>query len=203
MGSEMCIRDRYLTKWTTRQDAELFRLMCYIHTTKAHKMTGWVNDPFHELQGRIYSDSDFAGCEQTSRSTNGIHTCLLGKNTYFPLSGQSKRQGCISQSTTEAELVAASLALRTNGLPLAGILEALNAGVPNATSTVIHCVDNQAMMEVVRTGRNPTMRHLGRVHGVCSGFMHEQYGERWTADDQPSGGRGTQNGVRVIILDAC
>ena len=110
--------------------------MCYIHTTKAHKMTGWVNDPFPELQGRIYSDSDFAGCEQTSRSTSGIHTCLLGKNTYFPLSGQSKRQGCISQSTTEAELVAASLALRTNGLPLAGILEALNDGVPNTVWTI-------------------------------------------------------------------
>ena len=70
---------RYLTKWTTRQDAELFRLMCYIHTTKAHKMTGWVNDPFHELQGRIHSDSDFDGCEQTSRSTSGIHTLPVGQ----------------------------------------------------------------------------------------------------------------------------
>ena len=42
------------------------------------------------------------------------------------------------------------------------------------------------MMEVVRTGRNPTMRHLGRVHGVCIGFMHEQYGK---SDGQPTANR--------------
>ena len=141
------------------------------------------HDPFQELQGRIYSDSDFAGCEQTSRSTSGVHTCVLGKNTYFPLAGQSKRQGCISQSTTEAELVAASFALRTNGLPLAGILEYLSGEIPNAQPMVVHCVGNQAMMEVIRTGRNPTMRHLGRVHGVCIGFMHEQY--KLAPDDHP------------------
>ena len=50
---------------------------------------------------------------------------------------------------------------------------------------VVHCVDNQAMMEVIRTGRNPTMRHLGRVHGVCIGFMHEQY--KPAPDDHPGG----------------
>ena len=161
-------------------------------------MTGWVNDSFHELQGRVYADSDFAGCEQSSRSTSGIHTCLLGKNTYFPLSGQSKRQGCISQSTTEAELVAASLALRTNGLPLASILEHLNQDQKGKTTNIVHCVDNQAMMEVIRTGRNPTMRQLGRVHGVGIGFMHEQFSKPTT--NRP-GGSGTANGICVVLSD--
>ena len=71
-------------------------------------------------------------------------------------------------------------------MPLAGILEILNGGVADATSTVIHCVDNQSMMEVVRTGRNPTMRHLGRVHGVCIGFLHEQYSKN---DGPPTANR--------------
>ena len=31
------------------------------------------------------------------------------------------------------------------------------------------------MIAVVRTGRNPTMRHLGRVHGVDVEYLHRQY----------------------------
>ena len=41
------------------------------------------------------------------------------------------------------------------------------------------------MMEVIRTGRNPTMRQLSRVHGVCIGFMHEQFSKPTT--NRPGG----------------
>ena len=34
--------------------------------------------------------------------------------------------------------------------------------------------DNQAMIRVVRSGRNPTMRHLNRVHRVDIASMHEK-----------------------------
>ncbi len=37
--------------------------------------------------------------------------------------------------------------------------------------------DNQAMIQVVKTGKNPTMRHLGRVHRIAVGWLHE----RWEA----------------------
>jgi len=109
---------KYMTKWTKKQDRELHQLMSYIHHSKHMKMVGWVSDPFDLLQIQLYSDSDFAGCIETMRSTTGMHTCLTGPGTYFPLSGHSKREGCTSQSITEAELVAASHALRTSGLPL-------------------------------------------------------------------------------------
>ena len=33
--------------------------------------------------------------------------------------------------------------------------------------------DNTAMIRVVETGRNPTMKHLNRVHGVGIAFLHE------------------------------
>ena len=32
--------------------------------------------------------------------------------------------------------------------------------------------DNKAMIGVVRSGRNPTMRHLERSHGVCIRVVH-------------------------------
>ena len=138
-------------------------------------MVGWVSDSFESLQIQLYSDSDFAGCIESMRSTTGMHSCLTGPGTYFPLSGQSKRQGCISQSTTEAELVAASHALRSSGLPLLNLFDTMCPQEKGDPARLVHLVDNQAMISVVRTGRNPTMRHLGRVHGVCIGFMHEQF----------------------------
>ena len=33
--------------------------------------------------------------------------------------------------------------------------------------------DNSAMIQVFKTGRNPTMRTLGRVHGISICPMHE------------------------------
>ncbi|CAE7597851.1 unnamed protein product, partial [Symbiodinium pilosum] len=37
--------------------------------------------------------------------------------------------------------------------------------------------DNQTMIGVVRTGKNPTMRHLERSHGICIAWMHEVFQE--------------------------
>ena len=36
---------RCVTKWTKKNDAELHRLVCYIHTTRDWKQVGWVGDP--------------------------------------------------------------------------------------------------------------------------------------------------------------
>ena len=34
--------------------------------------------------------------------------------------------------------------------------------------------DNQAMISVVNSGRNPTMRHLGRAHRIPIAWLHER-----------------------------
>ena len=48
----------------------------------------------------LYADADFAGCIDSLRSTSGGHLNIQGPNTRFPLSGSSKRQGCVSHSTS-------------------------------------------------------------------------------------------------------
>ena len=35
--------------------------------------------------------------------------------------------------------------------------------------------DNDVCIRVCRTGRNQTMRHLGRTHGITIAWLHEQY----------------------------
>jgi hypothetical protein len=135
------------TKWKPRHDEELYKLVCYIHTTKHKKTIGWVGDDLSEVQPHLFSDSDFAGMEGTQKSTSGVHLCLRGPNTSFPLSGQSKRQGCVSLSTTEAELVAAALALKSAGLPVITIMEILKSMIvaSNVTGTTD---DTQNHLEV-------------------------------------------------------
>ncbi len=133
------------TKWKKRRDDELYRLVCYINTTKRRKMIGWVADDIDDIQPHVFSDSDFAGTEGTQKSTSGVHLCLRGPHTSFPLSGQSKHQGCVSLSTTEAELVAGALALKSAGLPAIIILQILtiasNLGRNSDTALHFH-VDN-------------------------------------------------------------
>ena len=42
--------------------------------------------------------------------------------------------------------------------------------------------DNQAMILIVRSGRNPTMRHVGRVHRVFVQCLHARIGRHLDED---------------------
>ena len=116
---------RNVTKWTKDDDARLHHLMCYVNSTLPLKMIGWVGDKIEDLSLGLFADADFAGCAQSLRSTSGSHLQVQGKFTRFPLAGGSKRQGCVSHSTPEAEIVAADTALRTLGIPALSLWKVL------------------------------------------------------------------------------
>ena len=99
----------FITKWTSRQDAQVHRLMGYCKCSRHFRMIGWVGDELGELSPHLFADADFAGCSETQRSTSGYHLVVRGPNTSFPITGNSKRQTCVSHSTPEAELIALSL----------------------------------------------------------------------------------------------
>ena len=162
---------RNVTKWTKDADARLHHLMCYVNSTLSLKMIGWVGDKIEDLSLGLFADADFAGCAQSLRSTSGSHLQVQGKFTRFPLAGGSKRQGCVSHSTPEAEIVAADTALRTLGIPALSLWKVLAKVFPQ----LLFHDDNQGMIGVVRSGRNPTMRHLERTHGISIASMHEHF----------------------------
>ena len=162
---------RNVTKWTKDDDARLHHLMCYVNSTLSLKMIGWVGDKIEDLSLGLFADADFAGCAQSLRSTSGSHLQVQGKFTRFPLAGGSKRQGCVSHSTPEAEIVAADTALRTLGIPALSLWKVLAKVFPQ----LLFHDDNQGMIGVVRSGRNPTMRHLERTHGISIASMHEHF----------------------------
>ena len=87
----------------------------------------------------------------------------------FPLVAISKRQTCASVSTPEAELVAGSHGLVRELLPALDMCDKI---LPVGYDAVFH-EDNQAMIRVIETGRNPTMRYLHRTHRISIATLHE------------------------------
>ena len=160
---------RNVTKWSKQDDVRLHHLMCYVQSTKGKKLIGWVGNTIKELSVGIYADADYAGCGQSLRSTSGSHMMAFGSHTRFPLAGGSKRQGCVSHSTPEAEIVAADYALRTHAVPVISLWKTLVGSDPK----IIFHDDNQGMIAIIRSGQNPTMRHLERTHGISIQWMHE------------------------------
>ena len=160
---------RNVTKWSKQDDVRLHHLMCYVQSTKSKKLIGWVGNNIKSLSVGIYADADYAGCGQSLRSTSGSHMMAFGSHTRFPLAGGSKRQGCVSHSTPEAEIVAADYALRTHAIPVISLWKTLVGSDPK----IIFHDDNQGMIAIIRSGQNPTMRHLERTHGISIQWMHE------------------------------
>ena len=87
----------------------------------------------------------------------------------FPLVVISKIQSCASMSTPHAEMVAGSRGLVRELIP------ALDMGdkvLPPGYDAIFH-EDNQAMIRVIETGRNPTMRYLHRTHRISIATLHD------------------------------
>ena len=112
-----------VTKWPVDCDQALFRLMCHIHTTVDRKMhvTHHREPDFGYLR-----DSDHAG-EHDSRSTSGCFLALIGPITFYPLTAFSKKQTSTAMSSTEAEVIAANVAVRAVGLPSSCLWEIIQS----------------------------------------------------------------------------
>ena len=161
----------YITRWTSDCDRKLHRLMCYIHSSYHLQMVGWVGDKPEDVQPFLFADADFAGCTETQRSTTGYYLAIRGPRTCFPITGVSKRQNCVSHSTPEAETVATDFCLRHCGLPN---LDLWHTVLPHKPC-IMFFEDNQAMIRVIETGKNPTMRYLHRTHRVSVAWLHEVF----------------------------
>ena len=161
----------YITRWDSACDRRLHRLVAYIASTTDHKLVGWVGDEQSQLQPHLYADADFAGCVATQRSTSGAYLCICARHTCFPIAANSKRQGCVSKSTPEAEIVSMDFAVRSMGIPSLSLWDTLGFGKGGVD---VH-EDNMSMVRICETGRNPTMRYLSRTHGVSVAWLHEQF----------------------------
>ena len=96
---------------------------------------------------------------------------LTGPNTFFPLNSVSKKQTCVSHSTPEAEIVAANAAVRLEGLPALQLWDVILERKVIATMLG----DNQATMQILKSGKNPALRHSARTHRVNFAWLSDVF----------------------------
>ena len=96
---------------------------------------------------------------------------MVGPNTFFPLAAKAQKQTAVAHSTVEAEIVSAGFAVRTVGLPALDLWETVLRR--SVALTLIE--DNESTAAIIRSGRNPTMRHLARTQGVNVSWLHDLY----------------------------
>lgn len=109
-----------------------------------------------------YTDADYVGDPVTRCSTSGSAFFVYGNL----VSGSSKRQKCVCQSTTEAEYVAASESCKET-VWLSSLLEEI--GVTTKQPVPIYC-DNQSAIQSIRNPAfHQTTKHVDvRYHFIRS-----------------------------------
>ena len=94
-----------VTKWTRWEDRQMHRLVSYLYATCDFVMR-IAAEPNEQPTLHVFTDSDFASCPYTAKSTSGIVYVLKTGSSNFPLLWSSKKQSSTARSTTEAELIA-------------------------------------------------------------------------------------------------
>ncbi len=118
----------------------------------------------------LYIDADFAGHLSDYKSTTGVFLALVGQYSFYPLSGQSKKQTANTHSTPEAEILALDHGLRSVGLPAIDLRDVLLG-----KRVVLKLYeDSQPTQRIIATGKAPTLRHVSRVHSVSTAWLHER-----------------------------
>ena len=114
---------REVTRRSVNCDKRLHRLICYMHSSVDMQMECWVGYDPKDCQLALFADASFASWLADSRSTSGCILVLVGPNTYVPISWFCKKQGSISNSSTESELISLDAALRMEGIPALALWE--------------------------------------------------------------------------------
>ena len=82
-----------------------------------------MGDHPKDIQLALFADASFASWLVDSKSTSGCFLVLMGPNTFVPISWFCKKQGSVSNSSTESELISLDAALRMEGIPALSLWE--------------------------------------------------------------------------------
>ena len=97
--------------------------MCYVQSTLGRSQYAWIGDLANDYEVALFADADFAGDPTTNKSTSGVHLCLAGPSTNFPLKVNPRDKQAVGNSKPEAEIAAAAYAIRQYGLPLLDLIQ--------------------------------------------------------------------------------
>ena len=151
-----------VTQWSKFEDRQIHRCVAYLNSNQDILLKGSVSH-YGDMKLNVFTDADFAGDVHSAKSTSGLWIEVSTNDSYTcPLYWQSKRQGSVARSTTEAELIAMA-----NGL--FGEVYNLQEFIQQLCHTELEVTfrqDNNAVLQVLQNGYSAKLRHCGRVHRV-------------------------------------
>ena len=136
-----------------------------------------------EMEILAYSDSDWAGCRKTGRSTSG--GCLMRGAHY--LKGWSKTQHCVTLSSAEAELVAMNKA----AAELLGMLSLMTdlgecGRTPCSPGDSLQATVGENQLQGILCGDSSAAIAISNRKG-CGKLRHIHMGELWIQEKTPNG----------------
>ncbi|KAK3235910.1 hypothetical protein CYMTET_53921 [Cymbomonas tetramitiformis] len=141
------VLSRFCATYGPEHFVALKQVVRYLKGTREYELVlrtvsvpgGGGTGPSRPLPLSIYTDSDYAGCKVTRRSTSGIAVFLCGSLVIF----SSMIQKCVSLSTTEAEIIAMSEGARE----VKYVLNVLDSLVDICRPVPMYC-DNQGAIHL-------------------------------------------------------
>ena len=110
-------------------------MMCYIHHNPDLVTYSIVGDDFSDCRIALFCDADFAGDKGDAKSTSGAILAIVGPSTFVPVSTISRKQGTVSLSTCEADIIAMVGGLKEEALPFLDLWESI-PGERKLSSTI-------------------------------------------------------------------
>jgi hypothetical protein len=128
-------------------------------------------DDLADLELRVWTDADWNGNPNTSRSTSGLYIELFSPASghCFPIVWRTALQTSTASSSAESETVSLSTGLRQEALPIQELFQTLLG-----SKLWLMCkVDNTQALAAAKKGYSKRLRHLGRTQRVSLGFLNE------------------------------
>ena len=132
---------------------------------------GYIGDHHWALPLQLYADADFAGDTPSFKSTSGTLRCVHGPKTYLPVVGRTKKQGCVSHYTPEAEVISLDAGMRTLAVPAIGVWEKLLGRAINVTALV----DSEATLRIRPHGQERYMEAHFTCARVSIAWLHDLF----------------------------
>ncbi|BET03524.1 Hydra magnipapillata [Nesidiocoris tenuis] len=158
-----------------KEDVEaLKRILRYLAGTPSRGIKFSSVGDVQKIDG--YSDSDYAGDQDTRRSTSGYIILFAGG----PIGWCSRRQPIVALSSTEAEYIAAADCCK-EVMYLCSVIEELI----NAKIQVCLMVDNQSSISLIKTGVvNRRSKHIDvRYHYIFEKFQSGDIDVKYCSTD--------------------
>jgi hypothetical protein len=159
----LSVCSKYTDKPRKQHWQALKRVLRYLQGTQEY---GLLYKPAKHPQITVYSDADYGGDHENRRSTSGM-VCLIN---HGPVSYKAQQQQIVTMSTTEAEYIACTLAVKEIMWIKTFLLE---LGVDISTKATLLC-DNQSAIRLIKNSElHQRTKHIDIRHH----FIRERYEE--------------------------